>query len=47
MALKTLHELKIMHRDLKTANIFIMSNEDIKLGDLNISKISKLGFAST
>ena len=40
--LKTLHDLKILHRDLKCANIFISGDEDsIKLGDLNVSKVAK------
>ncbi len=33
--LKTLHDLKIVHRDLKCANIFISTNASYKLGDLN------------
>lgn len=36
-ALKVLHDNKIMHRDIKTANIFI-KNGDTKLGDMNVSK---------
>ena len=36
--LKVLHDMKIVHRDIKTANIFI-SNGLYKLGDLNVSKI--------
>lgn len=37
--LKQLHDWKIMHRDLKSANIFLFRNGDVKLGDLNVSKI--------
>ncbi|CAK58922.1 unnamed protein product (macronuclear) [Paramecium tetraurelia] len=44
--LKKLHDNKIVHRDLKTANIFI-SNGNYKLGDLNVSKVTKKGFAYT
>ena len=37
-----------MHRDLKTANIFITSDlQDIRLGDMNVSKIIKNLFAFT
>jgi len=37
-----LHNNKIIHRDIKTANIFLSEDEKtIKLGDLNVSKIVK------
>ena len=45
--LKYLHDNKIMHRDLKCANIFLMKNGLLKLGDLNVSKITKAGMAQT
>ena len=45
--LKYLHENKIMHRDLKCANLFLMKTGILKLGDLNVSKIAKLGIAQT
>ena len=41
IGLKNLHDHNIMHRDLKSANIFIMKNGIIKLGDLNVAKILK------
>ena len=41
--LKSLHDLNILHRDLKSANIFIFKDNNIKLGDLNVSKIIKKG----
>jgi len=45
--LKYLHDNKIMHRDLKCANIFLMKNGTLKLGDLNVSKLVKMGMCST
>lgn len=32
--------MKVMHRDIKSANIFLINNE-VKLGDLNVSKVAK------
>ena len=39
-ALSTLHSMNILHRDIKSANVFI-SNGNAKLGDLNVSKVAK------
>ena len=40
--LRTLHEMKILHRDLKCANIFLDADgKGAKLGDLNVSKVLK------
>lgn len=39
--LKALHDLKVLHRDLKCANIFLGSKGEVKLGDLNVSKVAK------
>ena len=39
--LKYLHNKRIIHRDLKSANIFLMKNGIVKIGDLNVSKILK------
>jgi NIMA (never in mitosis gene a)-related kinase len=33
--------MKILHRDLKCANVFIDKDETYKLGDLNVSKVAK------
>ena len=45
--LSSLHNLKILHRDLKAANIFSSSDGVYKLGDLNVSKVLKKGLAYT
>ena len=45
--IKYLHDNRIMHRDLKCANIFLMKNGLLKLGDLNVSKFTKIGLANT
>lgn len=40
--LRDLHKLKIIHRDIKSANLFLSDDfETIKLGDLNVAKIAK------
>jgi len=39
--LKALHEMKILHRDMKSANIFLFKNGTAKLGDLNVSKVAQ------
>lgn len=38
MALQHMHQKRIMHRDLKPANIFIDQNENLKVGDLGLSR---------
>ncbi len=46
--LKALHALKIIHRDVKSANLFLSKDrKKIKLGDLNIAKVAKNDFAQT
>ena len=45
--LKTLHDLKILHRDLKSANMFLTKDGMVKLGDLNVSKVAKKGLLYT
>ena len=45
--LKCLHALKILHRDLKSANIFLFNNNLAKIGDLNVSKVTKTGIGNT
>jgi NIMA (never in mitosis gene a)-related kinase len=40
--LQVLHKKGILHRDIKSANIFISEDQKtVKLGDLNVSKVLK------
>lgn len=45
--LNALHEMQIFHRDLKSANVFLYSDGQVKLGDLNVSKVAKKGLLLT
>lgn len=47
LGLKALHDKKILHRDIKAANIFIFKNDIVKIGDLNVSKVNKNGLVNT
>jgi len=35
-----MHELDIMHWDIKSANVFLTKDMTAKLGDMNVSKIA-------
>ena len=43
IGLQALHNYKIVHRDIKCANIFLTKSGMAKMGDLNVSKIAKMG----
>jgi NIMA (never in mitosis gene a)-related kinase len=45
--LKAFHSRRILHRDMKSANIFLFKDMQAKLGDLNVSKIVKKGLSYT
>lgn len=38
--LKALHDCRIMHRDLKSANVFMNKDLTVKLGDMNVSRLA-------
>jgi len=39
--LQSLHERNILHRDLKSANVFMMSDRHVTLGDFGVAKVLK------
>ena len=39
LALKHIHDRKILHRDLKTQNVFLTLGRVVKLGDFGIAKV--------
>ena len=41
LGILALHSLRIMHRDLKSANIFLTDDNIVKVGDLNVSKLAR------
>ena len=48
IGLADIHKMKILHRDLKTMNIFLKNGFQVKIGDLGVAKILlKNSFAKT
>lgn len=49
--LKALHDIRVLHRDMKCANVFLSHSRDggliAKLGDFNVSKVAKRGLCMT
>lgn len=41
LALKHVHDRKVLHRDIKTQNVFLMKNGTVKVGDFGIAKVLK------
>lgn len=47
LGLKHVHDRKILHRDLKSQNIFLTSTKMVKLGDFGISKVERTKISKT
>ena len=48
LGLTAMHKMKILHRDLKTLNIFLNKDMGIKIGDLGVAKeLNQASFAKT
>ena len=48
LGLSSIHKKKILHRDLKSQNIFLTKKLEVKIGDLGVAKIlNKTNFAKT
>jgi NIMA (never in mitosis gene a)-related kinase len=47
LGLYYLHSKKIIHRDLKSLNIFLNKDNTVKLGDLGVAKMLSSSFANT
>jgi NIMA (never in mitosis gene a)-related kinase len=47
IGLHTLHTKKILHRDIKTLNIFLDENLNVRIGDLGTAKTLSTEFTNT
>jgi NIMA (never in mitosis gene a)-related kinase len=47
LGIQYLHVRKILHRDIKTINLFMSKDETIKVGDLGVAKAMNAQFAHT
>lgn len=39
LAIKHIHDRKILHRDLKTQNVFLNIQNEVKIGDFGIARV--------
>lgn len=47
LGLKDLHAKKILHRDIKSMNVFLTDNKSIRIGDLGVARTMTGDFANT
>ena len=47
IGLRDLHSKKILHRDIKTLNIFLDENFNVRVGDLGVAKTMSTEFTNT
>lgn len=47
LGLFTIHEKQLLHRDIKSDNLFVCENNVLKIGDLGIARATETGQAST
>ena len=47
LGLRELHKKKILHRDIKTMNIFLTNNREVRIGDLGVARTLTGDFANT
>lgn len=47
IGLRDLHSKKILHRDIKSLNVFLDSEKNVKIGDLGVAKELKTDFTKT
>jgi NIMA (never in mitosis gene a)-related kinase len=41
LGLRYIHSLKILHRDMKTINVFLTDNGEVRIGDLGVAKVAQ------
>lgn len=39
--LRYIHSRKVLHRDMKTINVFLTENDEVRIGDLGVAKIAQ------
>ena len=47
LGLRDLHREKILHRDIKTMNVFLTTNKQVRIGDLGVARTLTGDFANT